>query len=208
MALLYNKRNVAVGIAGLWVAEYGTELPPLTLGWGVQWPSEWRHPGATAEGVSLSVELENNPINIEESATPALIVGTNLNITMEADLAEDTMENMHLAYGAGGQLTTHAATEDMPGFKRLRMSADLGELAVGLDMKLRNGLFRRLHVPFANSVGTTETSFRRSENARTYPTSIQSLSDPEDIFIDEVIEEPLGEDLDGENEQMMAALAA
>lgn len=208
MAILYNKQNVAVGIAVLWVSEFGTELPPLTLGWGVQWPEEWRHPGATSEGVSLSVELENNPISIEESATPALIVGTNLNITLEADLAEDTLENMQLAYGAGGQLDTFAATDVMPGYKRLTLSADLGELAVGLDMKLRSGLFRRLHIPYANSVGTTETSYRRSENARTYPTSIQSLSDPEETYIDEVTEPPLGGDMTVENQQAMAALAA
>lgn len=192
MATLYNKQNVAVGIAVLWVAEFGTELPPLTTGWGVQWPTEWRHPGATSEGVSLSVELENQPINIEESATPALIVGTNLNITVEADLAEDVMENMQLAYGAGGTLATVAATATEPGYKRLTLSADLGELAIGLDMKLRSGLFRRIHIPHCNSVGTTETSYRRSENARTYPISIQSISDPEDIYIDEYMEPPTG----------------
>lgn len=192
MAILYNKQNVAVGVAVLWISDFGTALPSLTTGWGVTWPEEWRHPGATSEGVALSVELENNPISIEESATPALIVGTALNVSIEADLAEDVLENMQLAYGAAGTLTTVAATTTEPGYKRLTLSSDLGEIAVGLDMKLRNGMFRRMHIPYANSVGTTETSFRRAENARTYPISIQSLSDPEDITIDEYMEAPTG----------------
>lgn len=192
MATLYNKQNVAVGHAVLWIADTGEELPPLSTGWGVSWPTPWRHPGATSEGVSLSVEIENNPINIEESATPALIVGSSVNITIEADLAEDVMENIQLAWGAGGALETTAATSTEPGFKTLTMSADLGQLAAGLDMKLRNGMFRRLHIPLCNSVGTTETSFRRSENARTYPLSIQSLSDPEEITLVEKTEEPTG----------------
>lgn len=187
---LYNKQNVQVGIAILWLCEAGEEFPDLTEGFGVTWPSPWRHPGATNEGVSFSVEVESQQISIEESATPALVVGTNVAITVEADLAEDTLENMQLAYGAGGNLTTTAATQTMPGYKRLTLSADLGELAVGLDMKLRNGMFRRIHIPIMNSVGTTETSYRRAESARTYPMSLQSISDPEEIYIDEYMEDP------------------
>lgn len=192
MPPLYNKQNVQVGTATLWIAEFGTPLPDLTTGPDVAWPEPWRHPGGTSEGVSLSVELENNPINIEESATPALIVGSALNITIEADLAEDVLENIQLAYGGGGELVTVAATATEPGYKRLTLSSDLGELAAGMDMKLRTGMFRRMHIPFCNSVGTTETSYRRAENARTYPISIQSLSDPDQITIDEYTEDPTG----------------
>lgn len=201
MPVLFNKNNVAVGVATLYVAPADTEMPELSHSYDDPWPEPWTSGGATSEGVSLSVEPDTNEIPIEESPTPALILGNTLAITIESDLAEDTMDTMKLAYGAGGTLTVHAATAVLPGYKELTLSAELGILAVGLEMLVRKTpsdpssakFWRRYYIPRMTSAGTTETSYRRTENARTYPVSLSSISEPEEVRIIEMTAPATGE---------------
>lgn len=190
MPVLFDKSKVAVGVATLYLAEADTPLPANTTGYETQWEDPWTPGGGTSEGVSLSVEPDTTEINIEESATAALTLVNTLNITVESDLAEDTLETMKFAYGGGGTLTTTAATTSEPGIKELTLSAELGVLAVGLEMKTRGGLWRRIYIPRCNSTGTTETSYRRTENARTYPITLSSISEPEEVKIIEKTDEP------------------
>lgn len=192
MPVLFDKNKVAVGVATLYMAEGDTPLPELTQGYETAWPEPWTPGGGTAEGVSLSVEPDTSEINIEESATAALTLVNTLAITIESDLAEDTLETMKFAYGAGGTLTENAATADLPGYRELTLSAELGVLAVGLEMKTRGGMWRRIYIPRMNSAGTTETSYRRTENARTYPITLTSISEPHEVRILEKTAEPTG----------------
>ena len=200
MPVLFNKDKVAVGVATLYLAPADTEMPPVSQAYETPWPEPWTPGGGTSEGVSISVEPDTSEITIEESPTPALILGNTLNLTIESDLAEDTMQTMKYAYGAGGTLTTHAATETLPGYEELTLSADLGILAVGVEMKVRRvatdpaspTFWRRYYIPRMTSAGTSETSYRRTENARTYPISLSSISEPSEVRIIEMTAPALG----------------
>jgi len=201
MPVLFSKDKVAVGVATLYIAPADTEMPPLSHTYEEVWPEPWTPGGGTSEGVSLSVEPDTSEITIEESPTAALILGNTLNITVESDLAEDTMETMKVAYGAGGTLSVHAPTALLPGYKELTLSADLGIVAVGLEMKVRRSasdpgagtFWRRYYIPRATSAGTTETSYRRTENARTYPISLTSISEPHEVRVIEMTAPASGE---------------
>lgn len=185
MAVLYNKANVQIGVANLFIAPANTSLPADSIDYGNAWGGDWVYVGATVEGVKFSIEPSTKNISIEESSTPALVTFDSVDISIESELAEDTLESMQLAYGAGGVITATSAGAGTIGKRELALSETLGEIAAGIDMQLRNGKWRRVLVPIMNSTGKVDTSYRRSDSARTYPIELHSICNLEDVIIRE-----------------------
>lgn len=199
MATLFNKQNVAIGVAYPFVAHFedfdtatfpnGPVAPDLDdLVWGDPWPDPWIYVGATVEGATFSVEPSSKDIPIEESPTPALTLADTTDISITTELAEDVLQNLLLAYGGGGTIEVIAPGATTKGLKKLHLSSNFGLMAAGMDMKLRNGKTRRIMVPQMNSTGKAETSYRRSDSARTYPIEMHAVCEPEDV---EIVEEDL-----------------
>jgi hypothetical protein len=185
MAYLINKDNVRVGVAhGYWArVEDEPELPADTVDFGGDWGSDWIGFGATTEGIKFGFEPETQSIHIEESSTPALVIPDTVEVTVETELAEDTLETMLISYGGSGSISTTAAGPGSIGKKELNMALGVQVVAVGLEMKTSGNFWRRILIPKANSVGNSETSYRRAENSRTYPVTFTSICDVEDIVI-------------------------
>jgi hypothetical protein len=191
IATLYNKANVAIGVANLYVAPADTPLVADTIDYGSPWGGLWVYQGGTVEGVKWSVEPDVKEHRIEESSTPALIVVDSTGVTVETELAEDVLENMKTAFGAGGTITVTPAASGVMGKKELKMADILGVVAVAFEAKTAAGFWRRVHIPRCNSVGKTETSYRRAENYRTLPVEFRAISDIPDITIREKTAEAL-----------------
>jgi hypothetical protein len=190
MAYLINKDAVAVGVAyGYWGAydpAAPLELPADTVPFGGDWPTGWHGFGATNEGIRLSMEPDVETITIEESTTPALVVPNTVDITIEADLAEDTLENMLLGFGGGGSIATTAPGPGTVGIKRLNLANTVKVLSAALEMQTTAGYWRRIRVPRNNATGRTEIAFRRAAANRAYGVSFASLSDPSEIDVIEM----------------------
>lgn len=185
MAILYNKQNVAIGFANLYVAPADTALVADSVDYGTAWGGLWVYQGGTVEGVKWSVEPDIKEHRIEESATPALIAVDTTNITIETELAEDVIENIKTAFGGGGTITTVPAASGVIGKKELKLADAVADLAVAFEMQTRAGFWRRVYVPRMNSVGKTETSYRRAETIRTYPIEFRAICNTEDVIIRE-----------------------
>lgn len=187
MATLYNKQNVAIGVANLYVADIGTLLPADSISFGTAWGGAWTYQGASVEGLKFSIEPDVKEHRIEESATPALITVDTTKIMVETELAEDTMETLKLAYGGAGTITATAAGSGTIGKKELVLVDALKALAVGYEVATRAGFWRRFLVPQMNSIGKAETSYRRSESLRTYPVEFSAICDTSDVVIREMV---------------------
>lgn len=196
MAYLINKDEVRVGVAyGYWGAydpAAPLALPDDDVEFGGDWPDGWHPFGATNEGIRLAIEPDTETITIEESPTPALTIPNTIGITVEADLAEDTLENMLLGVGAGGEITTTAPAAGVAGTKRLKLTNAVNVLAVALEMQVAVPFWRRIRIPRNNATGRTEVSFRRAAENRAYGITFSSISDPGEIEIVEKYSEPTG----------------
>lgn len=188
MTALYTPTRVIVGMAALMTAPEGTALPVDTIAnIDIQtgenaWDTPWTYVGATDDGVTYSFERKTQEINIEEQSTPTDVTTDSATLTIEASLAEETLENMKLAHG-GGVITTTAPTATTPGVSVLKLSDTTDRLAVAFVGKNSMGFPLVFYVPIMNSVGKVETKFRRAADKRMYPISLNSICAINDVEI-------------------------
>lgn len=184
----YNKDNVNVGVASMFVAPYSLTSPPAlpddTVELGGAWPVAWTSLGASDSGLTFQFARKTNDIMIEEQVVPVDTETTSLNFSMDVTLAEDTLATMKLAYG-GGTITDTAAAAGTPGIRTLALSTDLDTFAFGFEVKNELGFWRRYLVPKVKSVAQVKTSFVRAKDKRMYAVTFQSLVAPEDVTIRE-----------------------
>lgn len=190
--VLYNADNVVVGEAYLyltpWVKGSVKPLPPdnTAIFAVATWETAgWQVAGATHEGFKANVETSTTTITIEEQSTPVAERIESKGITIEAALAEDTVETIKLSWGGGTIVTTAAAT-GTPGSKKMSLTDTITYWTAALEMRNSFGLARRIYIPKASLTGSGETSFRRSADKRTYPLRIASISAPSEIQIVEI----------------------
>jgi len=174
MAPVRTKTNILIGTATLYVAPAYTPMPDDTVGIDGDWGALWVHPGYTEEGVSTSFERDTEDHNVEEDPLPAFRTVTSATFTVTASFAEDTLENIKLAMG-GGIITTTAAGTGQIGKKRLVLSEELEELALGFEGKNAEGYWRRIYIPRVVASGTVETEYRRAAQKRVYPAEFASI---------------------------------
>lgn len=107
----YSPANVLVGTATLWVAPNpgGTSPEPMvadSLVLGSAWTGNWTCPGATESGVTWTVDEKDTNIMIEEQSNPVFVAVDTSDYGFDVTLAEDTLQNMLLAYGRGSIAAT------------------------------------------------------------------------------------------------------
>lgn len=176
---LYNPANVKIGNALGWYAPYITPgtatLPANSVAlWGA-WGGNWVEAGATEESYQTNVTDTVESHRIEEQTTPVFISTTSRDFVISAQLAEDTLQTLALAWG--GTITTSTNSDDF------KFSSEVGVWSFGLEMSNLLGLARRIYIPKAvvNSAGAT--AFRRSASKRLYPLTITPICQPEEIIV-------------------------
>lgn len=186
---LYDENNVVVGNAVLWLAPWvsGTVVPlvadttPLwdTTAWTT---AGYVGAGATNEGFKLTVDTSTTTITIEEQSTPVGETIESKAITIEADLAEATMQSLKYAWGGDTIVTTAAAT-GTPGTDKMTLTDVQKYYTAALETKNPKGMARRIYIPKVSITGSGDTTFRRASDKQMFPFRVASLCKPTDIQI-------------------------
>lgn len=186
----FHRENVLVGQAAVRLMPLDGETTPALPADSVPingtWGSNWVPIGATEEGVTLSFSRSTENITVEESAVAVDVRTTELTMSVNCSLSEDTFKTMRLAFG-GGTITTTPATASTPGIQRLRISSELEQFALGFEGRNEFGFWRRILIPIVLSVADAEAQYRRAANARRWNTSFRSLVDIENCEIVEAV---------------------
>jgi hypothetical protein len=187
--VLYDPDNVIVGNAVLmltpWVlgsvAPIVVDATPLFTPANAAW-ANWVSAGATNEGFKMNVDVSTTQITIEEQSTPVDERQETKTLGLEADLAEDTLENVKYAWG-GSTITVVPASSGVMGSKKMVLADDVQYWTYILEMRNKFNLARRVYVPKASLIGSGETSFRRASDKRMFPIRLTTLCRPQDIQI-------------------------
>lgn len=184
---IYDRTEVRVGLAQVYLAPYSASspavLPADTVALGGTWPSTpqvWTPIGATDEGVKFVFQRKTEDVRVEEQLTPVDVVTTEVQVSIETVFAEDKFEAIRYACG-GGTITTQAAAVGVIGKKTLVLSTDLTHYALGLEVKNKQGFFRRMLISDIVSVADVSAEYRRAAAKRMYAASFRTLIKPEDI---------------------------
>lgn len=192
---LYDANNVVVGEAYLFMHPWTLEtdlsailVPDDTPLFDVEaWEAlGWESAGATHEGFKVNVNTSTTTINIEEQSTPVAERVENKGITIEAALAEDTLETIQRSWG-GSNIVTQAASNTLVGTRKMTLSDEIEYWVAALEMRNYAGRPRRVVLGKASATGSGETSFRRSADKRTYPFRVASICKPSEIQIIDVV---------------------
>lgn len=173
--------NVLFGVGYLWTANFGTALPSdANLGDSAQWQlSNWSYAGATDQGVTLTFNPSMSNLQIEEQVTPIASLVSTATYQATLSMAEETINNINLAYGAGGTITTTAPNvgTNQPGKQVLTLSSNFKSLACAILGSNQQGYPRVFYIPKINSAGQVQTAFRRAADKRMYPVTLNALCD-------------------------------
>jgi hypothetical protein len=182
----YTGNNVLTGPAQIWTQPYSfttpATLPADTIALGGLWASPWTAIGATKQGIVVDINRQTTDITIEEQMTPVDQRTTAVHFNFTAQLSEDTLETMLLAYG-GGAITVTAAASAVKGKKTLVLHDELDYIVVGMESFAapRVGMtggeipWRRVLVPKVSSAAQVQTPYRRATEQRIYPVTFSSL---------------------------------
>lgn len=186
---VYDRTKVMAGMVRVQLAPRNATspatLPAESVALGGTWPTSpqpWTPIGATEQGASFMFRRSTQSLTVEEQLTPVAVETTEIELKVEAVLAEDTLETMRTAFG-GGTITTVAAATGVIGKKTLALSSDLDHFALGLEGKNPNGFWRRILVPEIVSIADVEITNRRAANLRLYKVSFWALSAIEEVTI-------------------------
>lgn len=186
----YDADNVVVGNAMLMITlwEKGAVAPmidddtpifsPADAGWGPDWVSA----GATSEGFKVNVQTSTTQITIEEQSTPVGETVESKAISIDAILAEATMDAMRYSWG-GGAVTHTAAATGVTGKDTMSLTDDITYYTVILESRNFNGFARRLYIPKVSITGSGEVAFRRAADKQMFPVTAASLCKPAEIEV-------------------------
>lgn len=178
-----NLTNVIVGQATGYTGSANTDvLPANSVALGGLWGGTWVYFGATDSGVAWNVTQNTVDIRIEEQPNPAGVEVDTLDVVVAVTLAEDTIENMKIAYG--GALTVNAGAT--PPNKTLVLNTNVNNYAVGFEGLNSYGKVRRVYVPNVVSVSQAQTAYRRAADKRMYAVTFRAICAPSSIQIVDV----------------------
>lgn len=173
----YTTTNVIFGTGILFTAAVGTSVPSdANLGVGSSWTGlGWAYVGALLDGVTVTFAPTTQDISIEEQPTPVGVAITTANLTFTANLSEETLANVNMAWGNAGSIAVTAAGAGQPGKSVLTLSTNFQQVAVALVGKNAFGFAGVLSVPTMISAGQVQTAYRRAAQQRVYPLTLNSI---------------------------------
>lgn len=183
--VLYDPNNVVVGNAVLWYTPWlvtpKTQVADtVSIFTTTTWEAAgWIGIGGTDEGFKVHVETSLTDVMIEEQSTPVAETVESKLITIEAALAEDTLETIKLAWN-GGTITTAAGP---PAKRTMPLQDQVNYWTVVLEMRNFGGFARRIYIPKVTINGSGDTSFRRAADKRLYPVRVSSICPTSQIVI-------------------------
>lgn len=183
----YNTQEVLFGNGYLWTSPNGTPLPAdVDLGDFTKWLG-WSYTGGTDQGVQIQFSPNMNDIQIEETPIPVASLVQTATFQVSTSMAEETLNNINLAYGGGGSIATQAQGVGVPGKKTLTLSSNFASLACAILAKNDLGFPRVFYIPKINSAGQVQTNFRRAADKRMYPITLNSLTDLSNCQIIDIV---------------------
>jgi hypothetical protein len=178
----YTTTNVLFGTGILFTSPnpspgVGATVPSdQNLGVGSSWLGlGWAYVGATEAGVTLTFNPTTQNINIEEQPTPVGVAVNTADLSITANMSEETLSNVNLAWGNGGSVAVTAPGAGQPGKSVLTLSTNFQTLSVALVGKNQLGFARVLYIPVVVSAGQVQTAFRRAAQQRLYPVTLSAI---------------------------------
>jgi hypothetical protein len=176
--------NVGFGAATAYLGPVGTAMPSDSVNLGVSWAvgiPAWVPVGATDTGVATTYTPQTNDLTIEESPIPAAVLVNSLDLSTSLAFAEDVIANIKFAFGTGSLVTTAAGAAGVIGKTVFTLGRALNNYALGIEMQLPTGHWRRIAIPNVVSVGTVQTNYNRASGKRMYPATFRTICLPEQI---------------------------
>lgn len=173
----YTTTNVLYGVGILFTAIVGTAVPSdQNLGVGTAWTGlGWAYVGSTEAGVTVTFNPTTQNLNIEEQPTPVGVAVSTADLQVTANLSEETLQNVNLAWGNGGTIAVTPAGAGQPGKQVLTLSTTFQNMAVALVGKNQLGFARVLYIPTVVSAGQVQTAYRRAAQQRLYPLTLSAI---------------------------------
>lgn len=110
--------DILLGSASVWVAPVGeTEPDETTVLFGSAWGGGWEDMGYTTAPISLSRNVEEFELEVEQITNPVKRIITKEDVMVETTLAEQTAANM--AKVLNGTATTVAAGASQRGYEQV-----------------------------------------------------------------------------------------
>lgn len=178
----YTSTNVIYGTGILLTAPnpslgVGATVPSdQNLGVGSSWLGlGWSYVGATEAGVTLTFNPTVQDINIEEQPTPVGVAVSTAQLTVTANLSEETLAHINLAWGNGATTAVTAPGAGQPGKTVLTLSTNFATVSCALIGMNQLGFARVLYIPTVVSAGQVQTAFRRAAQQRLYPLTLTAI---------------------------------
>lgn len=178
----YTTTNVVYGVGIMMYAPpasttLGATVPgDANLGVSSSWTGlGWSYIGAVLDGVTLTYAPTTQDILIEEQPTPVGVAVSTANLTLTANMSEETLSNVNLAWGNSGTITPTSAGAGQPGKNVLTLSTTFQQVSVAVIGKNRFGFASVLYIPFMLSAGQVQTAYRRAAQQRVYPLTFNSV---------------------------------
>lgn len=174
-------RNILVGHGNLYTAAVGTALPTFTASGDANADFDastaWDSVGATQEGVEIGYDPDYGEVEVDQMKDAAIMFNQGVTVTMNTNLAEATLQNLLLAWGAqSGALNTAGDTFSIgvPNEEPVERSAAV----VGRAPRTTTGAARQ-RVYHARRVISVEGSTHalRSSEATIFPVTFRLLPD-------------------------------
>lgn len=114
-------------------------IPADTVLWGTTWGGTFTNSGYTSGGLDFSIEIQRAEIRVDQELDPVLRPATGRNMSLQANLAEFTGENIQDAAGQG-TITTLAAVSGTRGHTDLDIDSTIADdfLTVGFDILMQD----------------------------------------------------------------------
>lgn len=117
-----DKKNIIVGAASIFIADYGTALPtPAAEGASgtrvsyrgglVGASADWRDVGYTQDGLEVSTDPSFGEVEVDQLLDAAKIFKDGMGLSISTTMAEATLENLLVAWGQSGDSLTSSSVE-------------------------------------------------------------------------------------------------
>ena len=178
----YTTTNVVYGVGIMMYSPpastiLGATVPgDANLGVASSWTGlGWSYIGAVLDGVTLTYNPTTQDILVEEQPTPVGVAVASANLTLTANMSEETLTNVNLAWGNSGTITPTSAGAGQPGKNVLTLSTVFQQVSVAVIGRNRYGFASVLYIPFMLSAGQVQTAYRRAAQQRVYPLTFNSV---------------------------------